>query len=267
MPGEFEEAPVQRVRAGARRDVDQRRRLAAELGGVLRLLNLELLDRVHRWIDHQVVEQLVGHLRAVEQIDVVTRPLAADVGERPGLLQRVAACASRRDHHRVAQLGQRQEVAAVERQLHDLAVFDDVADFGVGRLQQRRFRADDHRLGWPADLELEVEGDHLTDLEDQAGPHEAPEAGELGGDCVGADTQRRQQISSCLVRHSGDSRAALEMLRDNRGARQCSALRVAHDAGNLPGVGLPDAAAAADSSHTTMTNDRRANISTSDVRP
>ena len=50
-------------------------------------------------------------------------------------------------HDGVAQLRQRQEVAAVQRQLHDLAVLDDVADLGGRRLQQRRRRLDDDLLG------------------------------------------------------------------------------------------------------------------------
>ena len=36
--------------------------------------------------------------------------LAADVGERPGLLQRLAARAAWRQHHAVAQLRERQEL-------------------------------------------------------------------------------------------------------------------------------------------------------------
>ena len=65
--------PWNALRAGLGRDVDQRRRLAAELRRVHRLLDLELLDRVDRRVDHQVVEQLVGDLGAVEQVDVVAR--------------------------------------------------------------------------------------------------------------------------------------------------------------------------------------------------
>ena len=73
--------------------------------------------------------------------------LAADVGQRARLLQRFAARAARRDDDGVAQLGEREEVAAVQRQLHDLAVLDDVADLGVRRLQQRRSAVDPDLLG------------------------------------------------------------------------------------------------------------------------
>ncbi len=96
---EFEDAPVRRVAARLRGHVDQRRRLSAKLGGVHRLLDLEFLNRVDRRIDHQVVEQLVGDLRAVQQVNVVSRSLPSDVWQRPGLLQRVAASAPGRQHH------------------------------------------------------------------------------------------------------------------------------------------------------------------------
>ena len=114
---ELEDAAAEEVRAGLRRDVDQRRRLAAELRRIHRLLNLELLDRVDRRVDHQVVEQLVGDLGAVEQIDVVAGSLAADVGQRTRLLERFAARAAWRNDDRVAQLREREKVPAVQRKL------------------------------------------------------------------------------------------------------------------------------------------------------
>src|SRR6185295_10734295 len=82
----LERASVKGVRSGAGGDIDQRRGLAAELRRVLRLLDLEFLDRIHRRVDDEVVEELVGDRNAVEKVDVVTRALAANVGKRSGLL-------------------------------------------------------------------------------------------------------------------------------------------------------------------------------------
>ena len=101
---ELERAAAERIAAGPGRDVDECRRLPAELRRIHRFLNLELADRVERRIDYEVVEQLVGDLGTVEQIDVVTGPLAADVRQRTGLLQRVAARSARRNDDRIAQL-------------------------------------------------------------------------------------------------------------------------------------------------------------------
>ena len=72
--------------------------------------------------------------------------LPADVRQRTGLLQRPAAGCRRGNHDRVAQLGELEELPAVERHLLDLAGLDDVADLGGGRLQQRRADLDRHRL-------------------------------------------------------------------------------------------------------------------------
>jgi hypothetical protein len=66
VPEELEHAPAHAIRAGTRRNVDERRGLASELCRILRLLDLEFLDRIDRRVDHEVVEQFVGDLCAVE---------------------------------------------------------------------------------------------------------------------------------------------------------------------------------------------------------
>ena len=150
---ELEHAALKRVGACAGRDVDQGGGLAAELRRILRLLDLELLNGVDRRADDQVVEELVRDFDAVQQIDVVAGSLAADVRERPGLLQRLPSGSTRGQHDGVAQLSERQEGSAVERQLHHDAVLDDVADFRVRRLQERHVRGHANLLGRSAHVE------------------------------------------------------------------------------------------------------------------
>jgi hypothetical protein len=58
--------------------------------------------------------------------------------ERPRLLEGVTACPARRDDNRIAQLREREKVASVQGELDDLAILDDVADFGASRFEQRR---------------------------------------------------------------------------------------------------------------------------------
>jgi hypothetical protein len=129
--------------------------------GYLRLLNLELLDRVDRRVDHEVVEQFVGDLEAIEQVDVVARSLAADVWQWARLLQRVAARAARRQYDAIAELCKGQKVPAVQWNLNDLAILDDVADLRI-RAEQRRIAGDNHILADTARLELEVDGECLA---------------------------------------------------------------------------------------------------------
>jgi hypothetical protein len=67
----------------------------------------------------------------------VAAPLPEDRRQGTCLLERRTASASWRDDHAVAELGELEKLAAVERQLLDAAVVDDVADFGIRGLQQR----------------------------------------------------------------------------------------------------------------------------------
>jgi hypothetical protein len=239
---ELEQAASKRVGARPGRDVDQRRRLAAELRRVHRLLYLELLDRVDRRIDDEVVEQLVGHLRAVEQIYVVPGSLAADVGKLAGLLQRVAASAARRNHHRVRELRQGEEVAPVERKLDDLAAIDDVADLcGVG-LQQRRRGCDGDVLRNAFDGQHEVDVERAADIEHNALVRARREARRRRRDVPLAGSERRQVEAPFGVGLPLDDRPRFTVRRDNLRAGQRGARSVADDAGDLAGVGLCESA-------------------------
>ena len=108
---------MEAVAARLRDDVDERGGLAAELRRIHRLLNLELLNRVDRRADDEVVEVLVGDLHAVDQVDVVAAALAVDVRQRAGLAERRTARAAGRNRDAVGQLRQLDELPAVERQL------------------------------------------------------------------------------------------------------------------------------------------------------
>ena len=159
-----ENASVQCIGPRPGRHIDQRRRLAAEFGRIHRFLDLELLNGIHGWVDDQIVEQLVGHLDAIQQVDVVAGALAANVGERSRLLQRGAPRTARGNHDRVAQLRQLQELAPVQRHLDDTLVFDHVADLGVRTLKKRRgCRDHDQFIGYGTHLQHQVEIQSLPD--------------------------------------------------------------------------------------------------------
>ena len=189
VPQEFEGTAAQRVRPRPGGHVDQRRGLAAELRGVLRLLDLELLHRLRRRVDHQVVEQLVGHLDAVQQVDVVARALAADVGQGTGLLQGFAAGPARRQDHGVAQQGQPDDVAGIQRHPQDLLVRHDVADLGARHLKQLGVARNRHRLVESSELEHEIQLQSIAQRGDDVGASRAREAGELDGHGVRPHTQ------------------------------------------------------------------------------
>ena len=120
-------------------------------------------------------------------------------GQRARLLERFAARAARRDDDGVAQLRQAEEVAAVQRQLHDLPVLDDVADLGGRRLQQRRRRLHDDLLGDALHAERELEVQRPPDLEDDAALGLRREPGQRRRDIPLPDAQRRKEEAAFAV--------------------------------------------------------------------
>jgi hypothetical protein len=70
-----------------------------------------------------------------------------------------------RNHHRVAQLGKRKKIAAVERDLNDLPVFDNVADFRRSGLEERRPIFYRYLLGQAFEAECEFQSHRAADFE------------------------------------------------------------------------------------------------------
>lgn len=132
----LERVAVKLFGAGFRGDADERRSLAAKLSRVSRLLNLELLNRIHRRIDDEIVEILVRDFHAVDEIDVVTAALTGHVHQIAGLLKCAAACPAWWFDDAFAEQRELNKLPAVERQFGDAPAFDDVADFARRRLQQ-----------------------------------------------------------------------------------------------------------------------------------
>ena len=98
------------------------------------------------------------------------------------------------------EVDERGEVAAVERQLLDRPLFDDRADFGRIRPQQRRLGHDGGRLFEPADFEPDVDARPLIDLQDDAVPHPLLESLHVDLDRVGARREEGRRVAAVLVR-------------------------------------------------------------------
>ena len=130
-----------------------------------------------------------------------------------------------------------EEVAAVQRQLHDLAVLDDVADLGGGGLQQRRGRGDRDLLGQALHAERELERQRPADLEDDpaARLRRKPGSGAIRSHCrcaapAGRSGRRHRSPARRRCRWPDASRS--------RSPRQHAAAGVADDAADLAGVDL-----------------------------
>jgi hypothetical protein len=119
----------------------------------------------------------------------------------------------------------------------DLSVLDDVADLRVAA-QQRLLGRDDDLLGETAGLELEIDRQHLTEAKRKPRSNRASEAGQLGGDGVGARAQRGKEVPPFAIGDAFDARATLEVLGNDRHTGQHATLDVADDTRDLARIGL-----------------------------
>ena len=181
--------------------------------GYIVFRDLEFLNRIDRRTDDEVVEELVGDLHAIEQIDVVAAALAVDGGQRSGLPERGAARPAGRHRDAVGQLRQLNELTAVERQLPDLAVVDDLRDLGIDRLQERRVARHGDRVGQLADGQGHWQFDFLSHLQGESLLRELAKPAEFGRNRVAAHRQCRQKEPPAGIRGALDPQAARQVRR------------------------------------------------------
>ncbi len=169
----------------------------------------------------------------------MTRPLTADVRELTRLSQCAAAGAARRYHHPVAELRQIDEVSSVEGQLHDLTILDDVADLGVGALQQWGARLDADLFGHRLHTEREVHGQRPTDFEGES-LSLGSEARQRDGDIPLPDSERRKEVAPIRLGDTLHHRPGSGVSGGDSGPRQHTTRRVTDDAADFTGVELSE---------------------------
>src|SRR5262249_7216269 len=143
---ELEAAPVKHVRAALGRQVDDAAIEPAEFGGRAVSFDLELLNRVDHRVDGDPARLPLQHRYPSEQIRVGARRAAVDAGKLR-IRWKGDAWGKR---------GQADKGAAVQRQLNDLLVLDDVAEARGDGPQHRRIRGDGDLLADGADGKIDV---------------------------------------------------------------------------------------------------------------
>src|SRR5262249_46295552 len=161
---------------------------------VHRFLDFELLNTIYGRTDDEVVEVLIGHLDAVEQIDVVTAALAVDVRKLARLTEGAPACSARWNGDAIGQLRQLQQLSAADRHPRKLCVVD------VG-VYVRAFCFDHwtcggcgHQVAHVPDLPPDRQSDLLPSRACQPLLLELPEPRELDGQLTGSDLQCPQEV-------------------------------------------------------------------------
>ena len=129
------------------------------------------------------------------------------------------------ESHAGREARQRDEAPAVERQVDDLPVVDDVPEPGRLAAQQRRVGRDRDRFGHTAELQPKIESNGFSRGEPYAVARERPEAAQLDANLIGA--RREPWIDVAAVR-AGDRRA-----RQVRANASCRHRRARHGRARL----------------------------------
>jgi hypothetical protein len=118
------------------------------------------------------------------------------------------------------------QLAAVQRQLDDLLVRDDLSDARVARLDERRGALNRDRLRDLPELQRHVERRVRVHLQDEAGLDELPEALQLCLEPVGTDRQVLQDVRALLAADRAARQPRIGLGHGDRDARQTRAALV-----------------------------------------
>ena len=175
-----------------------------ELGGVGALLDLELLQRVDGRLDQRPALVVVGDVGAVEHERGLVAADAADRGARDVVgadAEQVAAAGQQ--HRPGGEARQLVEAAAVQRQVDDLGVGDDVAEGAGLAVEERGVAVDDGALGQRADRELDVGAGRLAHLHRDRLDDRRLEPVQRHRHPVDAGVERGDDVVAVIARHDG----------------------------------------------------------------
>ena len=99
----------------------------------------------------------------------MTAALPVHRRQASGLAECRPARAAGGNRYPVGELRQLDELPPVQRQLNDLPMIDDLADFGIRRVQQAQRCADGDRIRHRTDAQNDWNGEPLTDVQVDAG--------------------------------------------------------------------------------------------------
>ncbi len=216
---EVVEAAVVLIAARTRHDAGRRAAGAAVLGRRALRQDPELGDGVDRHFQRVAAVHAVHVLHAVHEVDVLLGPHAVDGVGLP-LPQRAAGGGDAERQRRDAGLQQAElrEVAAVQRQVLQLAAGDHAAERVGGRVDQLRAAADRDRFLQCRQLEPHRDAHRLAHRDLDRLLEHRRELRRPRGDAVGADGEQRQPEVAVTAGDRLAREAGLEMARGHAGA-------------------------------------------------
>ena len=230
MPEELEDAAPKRVRPGPGRQVHHATVEAAKLGGRTVRLDLELLNGVDVRKEGDLTGFGLEDRNAVEQVFVGARPSPVDSRERRR---------GRWGHgHAWRQARERDEAPAVERQVDNFPVVDDVAKRRCFAAKERRVGRDRHRLRHTAECQLQIEAGRFAGDDSNALARQRPESAQFQAHPIQAGRQSREHIPAARLGHRQTRRVRSHRGDRHRHTRGGGAILIDHAANQRTGANL-----------------------------
>jgi hypothetical protein len=243
---ELEQRAVEVVRAGLNLQVDHPAGRAAILGRVVAGLKAELADGLGGGDHHGQAEHDGVVVDAVDHPVVLVGRLAVDRDRRsalPGGDGRVAPAVGAGN-----QQAELHEMAAVERKLFDLGLFDQLVDRGGLRVDHRRAGGHGDGLRHLPGLKGDVDARRLVDGKLNGVGGVLLEAGHLNAHAIGAHGKRRQHVVAGTVGFHRANGVGGQVDRLDRYIRDDGSGLVADRADNAAGLGVQATASEQESS-------------------
>ena len=177
VPKELERGASKCIGPRLCRQVDHATVEAAELRGRTIALDLELLNRVDVWKERHLPGLRLQHRNPVEEVFVGARPAAVDARQRRR--------GRRRHRHARHEAREGDEAPAVEREIDDPAVIDDMAKTR-GLAKHRRIRRHGDRFRNAAERELHIQPNGFAGRELDAFASQRPEPAQFDPNLIDA---------------------------------------------------------------------------------
>jgi hypothetical protein len=180
--------------------------------------DLEFLDRVDVRKERHLSRLGLQHRDPVEQILVRARPAAVDARQRRAGRQR----------HSRRQPSQRNEAAAIQRQVYNLSVIYHLTESGTGAAKERRVGGDHDRVGEAADLESEVQPHRFAGRQLKAIAAQRTKSVQRDGQPIGARGEGRHHVAAVFARDRRSRKPGCDRDHGHDGAGQNGAILVGH---------------------------------------
>src|SRR5258705_353879 len=172
----FEQAAVQLVRSGLADQINHASSRVGKFCAEVVGLHLVFVHHIHRWKDGRTIERGLRVRSAIESEHVLIGPGAVD-GDELIVVHPISHLAeAQRGANAWYQGCEAKTVAAVQGEIYDTFVLDDMTERGTFRFERWRLPCNGHRFGRQSEFERDIHGKSQRDVQLDVVMHEALES-------------------------------------------------------------------------------------------